>query len=93
MVIPIANAGIEAYSVLNSGRRVGACETLERIIDFQKTINIQGSEEFVTKFSLSEAARTGDPTVEGYFKYCDNIKTFYNNLEKAWGKNEIDIIK
>jgi hypothetical protein len=80
---------LSAQGLLSVAKMAGACGILDSMIQLQKSTNISGGNEFVSRFWTVEAARLGY-TVKQLSETCDKSIAAYNRL---WTTAKQDQVK
>jgi hypothetical protein len=73
---------IDPQAPLAIAKIAGACGIMDEMIDFQKKTQLEGGNEFVTRFWQAESARQGK-TVEQMSDDCNKAIAMYGQLWKA----------
>ncbi|HYD63074.1 MAG TPA: hypothetical protein VEC35_22155 [Noviherbaspirillum sp.] len=71
--------------VLLLGKFNGNCGMLRQLADFQKTANIAGADELLSRFTVAEAERLGCTTAD-YIERCQRAAAVYNYIWDESGK-------
>lgn len=78
--VPVSHAQIDdIQGILAIAKMTGACGIMDSMIHLQKTTQLEGGDEFVTRFWKFEAARQGK-TVEELSETCNMSVAAYNKL-------------
>jgi hypothetical protein len=68
--------------VLALAKVTGACGIMDSMIDFQKKTQLEGGDEFVTRFWLFESARRG-MTVQQVSDQCNSAISAYDKMWRS----------
>lgn len=74
-----AEENIDPQGILAIAKIAGACGIMDEMIDFQKKTQLEGGNEFVTRFWHAESARRG-MTVEETSEQCNQAIVTYDKL-------------
>ena len=77
-----AEDDLSVQEFMATSKFAGACGILDSMIYFQKTTQMPGGDDFVTRFWTVEAARLGT-SLQEYSDRCNQSIAVYNKLWKA----------
>ena len=77
-----AEDDLSGQGVMAMSKITGACGILDSMIYFQKTTQMPGGDDFVSRFWVAEAARLG-LSMQEYSDRCNKSIAAYNKLWEA----------
>ena len=77
-----AEDDLSGHGVMATSKIAGACGILDSTIHFQKTTQMLGGDDFLSRFWVAEAARLG-LSMQEYVDRCNQAIALYDKLWKS----------